>query len=201
MPTHHPSEALLTDYASGAMRPAFGVVVAAHLESCAACRATLAGLEALGGEMIARLPEIGLSEDALPRVMAGTERPPAAASPPAPPTARRVPFGRELWLGPGMGVRKARMEGGDFLYQLRLPAGQETFPHGHHGVEFTAVLKGAFNDGFETYEAGDFAEADQDLEHKPHVEAGGECICLIASDRPVRTTDLVGRLIQLVARV
>jgi len=191
-PIHHPSAAVLTDYSSGALRPAFGVVVAAHLEACPHCRATLRGLEALGGEMIAVLPETSLSEQALPRVMAGIERPVDRAPEGAHTTVDRVPFGRELWLGPGMGIAKAKMEGGDLLYKLRLPAGQPTFPHGHDGIEYTTVLTGAFDDGFHIYSAGDFAEAGDDLHHKPHVTPGSECICLIASERPLRVTDQVG---------
>ncbi len=46
-----------------------------------------------------------------------------------------------------MGIRKAKIAGGDLLYLLRLPAGLQTIPHGHQGTEFTTVLKGAFDDG------------------------------------------------------
>jgi putative transcriptional regulator len=180
MPTHHPSEAT-------------------HVEVCTTCRATVRGLEALGGEMVAVLPRTSLSEDALPRAMAGIERP-SPPGEPARPVQQRIPFGRELWLGPGMGVRKAKLAGG-LLYQLRLGAGQQTFPHGHHGMECTTVLKGAFHDGFETYAAGDFAEADEGLEHLPHVSPDSECICLIASEKPLRALSLVGRFFQTVARV
>ena len=167
-PVHHPGEAILMDYASGAMRPAFAVVVAAHLESCAHCRATLAGLEALGGEMIASLPESEMSDEALNRVM---------------------------------GLRKAKMKGGDLLYQLRLPAGLGTIPHGHNGAEYTVVLKGAFEDGNQRFGPGDFAEMAEEIEHKPHVTPEGDCICLIVSEKPLRATTLLGRLVQLVAQV
>jgi putative transcriptional regulator len=200
-PLHHPSDAVLTDYASGAMRPAFAVVTAAHLEACDRCRATLAGLEALGGEMIADLPQSSLSEEALPRAMAGIERPVEGAPMRSPMTVDRVPFGRKIWIGPGMHISKAKMEGGDLLYRLSLPAGQATFPHDHNGLEFTAVLTGAFNDGFETYAAGDFAEANPNFQHKPNVTPDAGCICLIASERPLIAGDLIGRIIQLVARV
>lgn len=200
-PIHHPGEAILTDYASGAMRPAFAVVVSAHLETCAHCRSTLRGLEALGGEMIDSLPESPMSDEALNRVMAGIERPADAPAPAAPPVAERIPFGREVWIGPGMGLRKAKMKGGDLLYQLRLPAGIGTIPHGHNGVEYTVVLKGAFVDGNQRFGPGDFAEMVEEIEHTPHVTPEGECICLIVSEKPLRATTLLGRFIQLVAQV
>jgi putative transcriptional regulator len=201
MPTHHPGEAVLTDYASGAMRPAFAVVVAAHIETCAHCRTTLRGLEALGGEMIAGLPESVMSDEALNRVMAGIERPADGPVPVRPPAAERIPFGREIWIGPGMGLRKAKIKGGDLLYQLRLPAGLGTIPHGHHGSEYTVVLKGAFVDGEQRFGPGDFAEMVQEVEHTPQVTPEGECICLIVSEKPLRATTLLGRFVQLVAQV
>ncbi|RYG04953.1 MAG: hypothetical protein EON94_01060 [Caulobacteraceae bacterium] len=201
MPNHHPSAALLTDYASGALRPVFAVVVSAHLEACPHCRATVAGLEALGGEMIAALPKSHLSDEAMGRVMAGIERPLSPAEPGPLPIDQRLPFGRERWLGPGMSMRKADFDGQGLLYRLRLPPGQATFPHGHHGVEYTVVLKGAFNDGLETYAAGDFGEAHPGLEHLPHVTRDGECVCLIASEKPLRAMSWVGRYFQTLARV
>jgi putative transcriptional regulator len=200
-PVHHPTEAILADYTSGAMRPAFAMVVGAHLEGCPHCRATLRGLEALGGEMIASLPESVLSDEALNRVMAGIERPVDDPVPARPPAAERIPFGREVWIGPGMGLRKARIKGGDLLYQLRLPAGLGTIPHGHNGAEYTVVLKGAFVDGNQRFGPGDFAEMVEDIEHTPHVTLEGECICLIVSEKPLRATTLLGRVVQLIAQV
>ena len=135
-PKHHPADAILADYASGALRPAFAVVVAAHLESCAHCRGSLRGLEALGGALIAELPESEMSDEALDRVMAGIERPADPPAAPVRPAAERIPFGREIKLAPGMGIRKAKMAGGELLYQLRLPAGLTAIPHGHQGIEY-----------------------------------------------------------------
>lgn len=201
-PKHHPTDAILADYASGALRPAFAVVVSAHLEGCAHCRDGLRGLEALGGALIADLPESEMSGEALGRVMAGIERPvETAVETPARPAAERIPFGREVWIGPGMGLRKARMPGGDLLYQLRLPAGLGTVPHGHQGTEYTVVLKGAFMDGEARFGPGDFAEMSEGVTHEPHVAPESECICLIVSEKPMRVTNLLGRFVQFVTQV
>src|SRR5690606_541540 len=110
------------------------------------CRAQVSALEAVGGELLTGLAPSPLGDEALERVMAGIERP-LGEAPARRPTTARIPFGRELWIGPGMGVRKAKLAGGDLLYLLRLPAGLRTIPHGHEGIEYTAVLKGAFDDG------------------------------------------------------
>ena len=128
-PHHHPSDAIITEYVAGALRPAFAVVVAAHLEGCVQCRRAVEAFEALGGAMVEDLAGAELSDDALDRVMAGIERPYEDPPAPPPPAAERIPFGREMWIGPGMGIRKARIDdSGDLLYLLRLPAGLQTHP-------------------------------------------------------------------------
>ena len=197
IPNHHPDDAVLADYVSGALRPAFAVVVAAHLESCTQCREGLKSLEALGGAMIGDLPDEAMSDEALDRVMAGIERPIALPESPSKLTADRIPFGQEQWLGPGMGLRKAKLAGGDLLYLLRLPAGLRTIPHGHQGIEFTTVLKGAFRDGTGKFAAGDFAEMTDEIEHQPRVTPDSECLCLIASEKPMRVTTLMGRIVHM----
>jgi len=193
-PAHHPSPAVLADYVSGALRPAFALVVAAHAERCAACRAEIRTLEAVGGELIAELPEASMAPESLERVMAGIERPLPLVEPPPLPTADRIPFGRVQWLAPGMTIRKARL-GGDLLYLLRLPGGVKTIPHGHAGAEFTTVLEGAYDDVTGRFAAGDFVEMSEDVEHHPSVMAGEPCVCLIASERPMRMTSVGGRLV------
>lgn len=201
-PHHHPSDAIIADYVAGALRPAFAVVVAAHLEGCAHCRRAVEAFEALGGAMVEDLAGAELSDDAVDRVMAGIERPYEDPSAPAAPAVERIPFGREMWIGPGMGIRKARIDdSGDLLYLLRLPPGLQTIPHGHQGQEFTAVLKGAFEDGSGRFTAGDFAEMTDEIDHQPSVAPDGECLCLIASERPMKVKTLIGRFVHLMTGV
>jgi putative transcriptional regulator len=200
MTTHHPSEALLTDYASGAIATGVGAVVAVHLEGCGHCRSALAALNALGGQMIAELPQTAMSSDALDRVVVGLDQPiPAPVE--AVPTLQRLQFGREFRFGPGMGIAKAKVTGSGLLYRLRLPANGGTFDHGHDSPEYIAVLKGAFNDGGAVYGVGDFAETGEEVEHALNVTPDGECICLVATEEPLRAVNLAGRLFQVVARI
>ena len=72
---HHPSDATLTAYAGGMLPEALGLVVAAHLYGCAACRETRAMAEAVGGAVIEALPPTAMTEDALALVLARAERP------------------------------------------------------------------------------------------------------------------------------
>lgn len=195
VPRHHPSAAVLADYASGALRPAFAAVTAAHLEVCALCRAEVHALETLGGAMIEDLAPEALSAGRLEQAMAALDQPAPAAQAPAP-TVDRIAFGRARWLGPGMTIRKAKPgPGSDLLYLLQLPAGLRTIPHGHWGVEFTTVLSGAYDDGIDHFAAGDFCELNDELEHQPMVAPDGPCLCLIASEKPMRQFTRLGRLV------
>ena len=99
-----------------------------------------------------------------------------------------------------MSVTKARGSG-DLLYKLRLPAGTRTLPHGHRGVEYTTVLTGAYDDGGVRYGPGDFCELNVGMDHQPQVTPDAECICLIASEKPMRMSSGLGRLIQALIRV
>jgi putative transcriptional regulator len=201
-PNHHPSSAVLSDYASGALRPAFAAVVAAHLEDCPHCRGAVHTLEDLGGAMIEDLSPAELSEDRLQRAMAALDHASPVASEPPRPTVERIPFGPERWLAPGMSIRKARSgEYGDLLYLLRLPAGQKTVPHGHQGIEFTTVLKGAYVDDSGRFAAGDFCELSEEVDHQPQVDKAGECVCLIASEKPMRMFTRLGRFVHAITGV
>ena len=201
-PSQHPSGAVLSDYVSGALRPAFAAVVAAHLESCAHCRGEVRALESLGGALIEDLSPAEMSEASLERAMAVLDLAAPEAPAPVRPTVERIPFGPERWLAPGMSIRKAKPgEYGDLLYLLRLPSGQKTVPHGHQGTEFTQVLKGAYVDGDGRMAAGDFCELNDSVEHQPHVDPGGECICLIASEKPMRMFTRLGRFVHAITGV
>jgi putative transcriptional regulator len=186
---------VLSEYASGALRSPFATVVAAHLEYCARCREDVARLESVGFALLGKLPPTAMSEGRLAQAMAALDAP----SPPSParePTTDRVEFGPEQ-IASGMGIRRGPDGGdGELLYLLRLPAGRQTMPHGHQGVEFTTVLAGAYCDGDEIYAAGDFCELDATVDHQPRVVSGGDCICMIASEKPMRMDTPEGKSAQ-----
>ena len=81
-PRHHPSAETLALYAAGNMRPGFDVVVAAHLQACAACRHELATLEQLGGELISGIDPVAMGEEALAATLARLEAPTHVPPPP-----------------------------------------------------------------------------------------------------------------------
>ena len=79
---------------------------------------------------------------------------------------------------------------------LRIPAGTAVPDHGHHGTELTLVLQGAFTDEEDRFGAGDVEVANEDLHHTPVADEGMDCICLAATDAPLRFNGLVPRIAQ-----
>ena len=73
------------------------------------------------------------------------------------------------------------------------PAGRAVPDHGHRGMELTLVLQGAFRRQRGPLRPGDVEIATEDLEHPPVAEAGADCICLAATDAPLRFNGLIPR--------
>jgi putative transcriptional regulator len=63
-------------------------------------------------------------------------------------------------------------------------------------MEMTLVLKGAFRDEYARFGRGDVEIANEDLEHTPVAEAGEDCICLAATDAPLKFNALIPRIAQ-----
>jgi putative transcriptional regulator len=79
---------------------------------------------------------------------------------------------------------------------LRIPAGTKLPDHGHRGTELTLVLKGAFRDEEDRFGAGDIEVANEEMHHKPIAEDGEPCICLAATDAPLRFKSFLPRIAQ-----
>ena len=134
----------------------------------------------------------------VPVAKAGT--PPAAdIAIPLPANLRYQRIGARRWLAPGIWIRPVLKDNaeGTRLYLLGAAPGKALPRHGHSGVEMTQVLTGEFHDGGTRYGAGDFLEADDDIEHSLMVGANEECICVIASQGVPR--GLPGLLMRLIA--
>ena len=209
---HHLNDALLMGYAAGHLSEAFGLVVATHVTMCDDCRARLESFEALGGAVIEAEDETAVSTDALPRMMARLEVPVVSAPPKAPrktslPSPVAAYVGGDLdavkWRALGGGVRQAILPTGPkaTVRLLHIPAGQAVPDHGHRGMELTLVLRGAFRDATDRFGPGDLEIVGEDLAHKPVAEAGEDCICLAATDAPLRFAGLMPRLLQPLFRI
>ena len=212
LPQHHPSHALIIEYAAGSMASGRGLVMAAHLAACPACREEARLMNAAGGALLEGLEPTPMKSDALAAVMARIEQVEPEPSPPAPGQDDWINVPREVllaaarhkrWAAPGVWVAPISHDRttGAKAYLLRVAPGMAVPHHGHRGVEMTCVLKGAFIDREQSYGPGDFAEVDEDVEHRPHVTNASECVCLISADAPLIALDWVGKLFQPFVRI
>lgn len=209
-PTHHLDYSTLLAHAAGTLDEAFSVVAVSHLAVCPTCRAALREAEALGGTLLEQMPGADVSAACRTRTMAALEGvvppPPAMRAPPSDlpaPLARLVgarSFDEIAWKrkAPGVAMFDVTLPPGarGQLKLLRIGAGRAMPEHGHGGEEITLVLKGAYHDHMGRFGAGDVADLDEDIEHKPVVEQDGDCICLVATERPTRFKSLAARLMQ-----
>jgi putative transcriptional regulator len=169
----HPSPPMLAEFATGELSRAPGLTVSAHLEACDHCAAQVRALEEEQGRLLDSSVSTALAPGALARI---------AGAPPL--RARQRSRGRladvqisratalaglgaRRWLAPGLWAAPAIAPSADrgHTFLLRAPAGMTMPSHKHRGRELIAVLMGAFDDGDQTYRAGDFADTGASLDH------------------------------------
>lgn len=206
--SHHPSDALILDYAAGNIGPAAELAVASHLSFCPHCRRTTRTLDAVGGRFLAESPPTGTTTGTLAGIMARVTAEPACKTLPPQsggvfPAPLREALGCDLeavpWKRLGMGASHYVIPLGDpgaTARLLRIPAGRPVPVHTHRGTELTLVLCGSFSDATGAFRRGDLQEADDSLVHQPHAAAGEDCICLAVTEAPLRFKSWAARLVQ-----
>lgn len=221
-PVHHLSDELLLDYAAGSLDEATSLLVASHLTLCATCRARLLQLESLGGEMLARIEPVALSETAMDTALAlldrGEEMGPAQGLPlpandnPVLPRVMQQYLAGDLdsitWKPLGMGVETREVtlsqpgsQPGKRAFLLRVAAGRSIPQHSHEGNEYVLVLDGSYSDEIGQFKPGDVAIADGEIDHKPVADRDKPCTCLVVLDAPLRLTGPLGRFFNFFVRI
>jgi putative transcriptional regulator len=211
--SHHPANTHLMAHAAGLLPEAFGLIVATHVSMCDECRAQLCSFEALGGAVLDGCAGADMSSSSLEATLARIDAQPdtdhaapgaddAAQSQSDLPAPLRNYVGCDLesvqWRPVGMGVRQVVLPTGDGATArlLHIPAGQVVPEHGHNGLEMTLVLRGAFCDHADRFGPGDVEIATKGFDHAPMADPGQDCICLAATDAPLRFNGLLPRLAQ-----
>jgi putative transcriptional regulator len=187
----------LAAYASGLLEPGFGLVVAAHVEGCAHCRAQVGRYEASSGSALRELDGAALDDDALSLVMARLDNAPAPnLALDRRPLMERLSMKPRKWVAPGVWVAAVETPHArtNRVYVLSVAPGMPTARHEHSGAEFCTVLKGAYRDELGLFCAGDFAAADHDVNHQPVVQGDEACVCLFATEGRLQPQGLLGRL-------
>lgn len=204
---HHPSDATLAEYAAGSLDAGSRLVVGAHVAGCQQCRRVVEEFESVGGALLTQLPPAPMLPDALTRALARLDEAPAedaneAAThedmPWLPAALRDREFGPWRWIGIGVEQRTVKVpsEHSARVFLLRAKPGVKLPVHVHTGIERTQVLAGAFIHDGGRFGAGDFDDAEGDVEHNPRVDVGETCICLVAMTGGIKMTGPIGRLIQ-----
>ena len=202
---HHLTDQLLMGYSSGNLPEAFNLVVATHLSMCDDCRAALHAFDAVGGSLFDTNETSEMGDSSLAATLKLIAAKPVVKKL-APTSSLPSPLvdytGGDLegvkWRPVGMGVRQAILKTSKNATArlLYIPAGSALPDHGHKGTELTLVIKGAFSDETARFSMGDVEVANEDIEHTPVAEIGEDCICLSATDAPLRFNGLVPRIVQ-----
>ncbi|MDF1871859.1 ChrR family anti-sigma-E factor [Vannielia sp.] len=201
---HHLTDPIIAAYAAGTLPEHLALVVATHVSLCDSCRAALEAHEAMGGAVLDQTEAVALDDDLLPATLAQLDQPRTEAPVPARqgifpgPVMAALKGHPPRWKAAGMGVKQqilcATPEGTVRL--LYIPGGVAVPDHGHKGLELTLVLQGSFSDETGHFGPGDVEIADDTLEHTPIADPGPACICLAATDAPLRFNSWVPRLAQ-----
>jgi putative transcriptional regulator len=212
-PQQHLHVTTLMGHAAGALSPGFSAVVMAHLSQCARCRGLLDTAEALGGQLIEQQHGLALSPGASDAMRERLAISPPDPAPPAPspaeprhalPLALQAYFGPSLdlvrwrWIGPGIHRVSVDLGKDEQLTLLRVAPGRSLPEHTHQGRELTLILSGAYVDALGRFGPGDVADLDAETEHQPVTTQGAPCICVAATDAPLRFTGWIARSLQRV---
>jgi putative transcriptional regulator len=208
--SHHFDDATLMAYSAGTLPQGMALLVACHLHWCPHCRERMHATDAVGGALLEQLPPSSLKADAFEQLLARLDEPeqelstsaPEAGSNQALPTPLAQLLDKPLdelpWKRIGYGVKQLdlHLSGPGAARLLRISPGVSVPHHTHGGNELTLILKGSYNDELGRFCQGDVADLDGEVSHQPLVDTDEECICLIATDAPLKFSGLVGRLVQ-----
>jgi putative transcriptional regulator len=208
---HHPDDSTLISYAAGTLPESFSVLVSCHLSFCQTCKDRIKDAETLGAAMMLDEPgaDVSVSRDAFfERLMTEPDIEPIDESSTDPsltthhlpkPLAMMLEQGEEglPWRRLVPGIQQIKMDTHDGeLRLLKIQPGVSIPIHTHHGSEMTLILKGSYSDELGRFKAGDVADLDPTIEHQPITDGAEPCICLIATDAPMKFQGLLPKLLQ-----
>ncbi|MBD3625902.1 MAG: cupin domain-containing protein [Rhodobacteraceae bacterium] len=210
--SHHIPTPFIRAYAAGSLSHGYSMVVAAHVSQCDECRARLEAEEIAGGAVLdaisPEMPQDG-TDPLREQVLSSLDAPPPQdiARPRSgifPGPVMQALGGRApKWRPLGGGIRQSILhaDASGTARLLQIPPGEAVPDHGHKGVEMTLVLQGSFSDETGHFGVGDVEIADEELDHTPVAGTGLPCICLAATDAPLRFHSFLPRLLQPIFRI
>mgnify|MGYP000144137541 FL=1 len=211
---HHPDEASLLSYAAGSLPESFEILIACHLQQCEHCRTRVAQAEMVGGLMLEAMEPVAVTGREKLLALLDDETEPTDVSmplvePDTDPDTRTHSMPDPLYqlmnegdagldwkrLVPGIQqIRLDSVEGN--LRLLKIAPGISIPLHSHEGSEMTLIVQGSYSDELGRFQAGDVSDVDPDVEHQPITDGSEPCICLVATDAPLRFSGLLPRILQ-----
>jgi len=200
-------EDLYLAYAAGLLAPAHSLVVASQAALRKDVRRELGDYEAIAGVLLEEEAPVSLSAGLRERVMAELDEGEPKVAAPAAAGDRRLPAPLRAWVGGSLEALRWRRLGrgasdctlsaaaGSTLRIMWVKGGTAMPSHSHGGLELTLVLEGAYSDCTGRYGPGDLQMADGGVDHSPTVAVGEDCLCVVASEAPIRFTGRFGRLL------
>lgn len=172
-------------------------------------------MENVGGAVIENLPQASMSAGALAAAEARLNEAAPTMAPDLPPQAssaefaglpyfvRRYRFGSWKWIAPSVYLRPITLptHSNTRVFLLKSGPGTRMLQHSHTDIELTCVLSGAFSHDGGRYGPGDFDLGDETIQHQPIVEAGADCVCLVAMQGQLKLNGLIGRIMQPFVRL
>jgi putative transcriptional regulator len=221
MITHHPDDNLLTEYSSGSLATALGLIVCAHLQACPHCRKRVENLNKLGAAILNQSIAEAVQPESFEQLMTRIRNQNSdAATSNAPSSLRELhsayandPLlkylpkiiakllprdGKLKWERVSGALKTARLKTGQQDYEVafqRISSGGKVVEHDHGGLEVTLVLCGSFSDEDGVYNQGDFLVRNPGEIHRPTATQNQDCLCISVVEAPVKVTGLFGKLI------
>lgn len=206
---------MLVAFAAGTLDLGQHVALATHLASCPQCRRMAHAMEQVGGAVLTSLPPAPMSIGVLAHMEARLSEPdrtikvePMSAIsgvdvPSLPRFIRSYPMGKWQWVAPRVHLRRVALpeQSRTRVFLLKSGPGTKMLQHSHTGIEMTCVLSGAFKHDGGYFGPGDFDLGDETVDHRPIVDDGEECVCLVAMQGELRLNGLLGRLMQPFVRL
>lgn len=213
------TEALLLDYAAGAVSPALDLLVETHLAMSDENRDLVGMMQMVGGalletveaepvERVTAMQVLEMADLDLPadrtamaaNDVAMQDQPPPAkfgdTAPPLPLQAYRPDFADERrWQRLGAGVAAASLSASNATERAHLlwaRPGTGIATHRHIGREVVLVLKGAFWDDGVRYGPGSIAIGEDGTVHGPRIDDAEDCVCLAVTEAPVEFVGPLG---------
>ncbi|MBI1249914.1 MAG: cupin domain-containing protein [Alphaproteobacteria bacterium] len=185
------SAPLYFDYAAGALSPAMALLARAHMSLSADARRWAETADAAGAAFLEDAPVAPVQAAPLLPGATAVDAPDRAVADDTLDVAALLDGAN--WRKRPLGVWEADAGPADATL-VRLPGGGGLPAHDHAGDEWTLVLSGAFEDESGVHRAGDLCFAEPGVTHRPRVQRGEDCVCLVVRSGPMRMRGVWGAL-------